>query len=200
MANNALDYEPRYQWESSSGTFYCSQCYNCGPTGSTQQSDAYRGRKGARKFLIERTRTGAGVAPCRPTDVNEQVRMLEWHRIPASAVQIDTIRQLNLLLGDGYRRPVGIGVLMSRMTAATRGHSFLGWHRITILGRKRKFSWKKRRWINGYLYTDPNFSPPGGARPDPKKGRRWISQAALRYAYIMNTPRWAIVPDHYMPA
>lgn len=196
----ALDFDPRFQWELTSGTFYCSQSVNCGPTGSTQQADAYGHRRGTRKFNIERTRTNAGVPACRPTSADEQTSMLDMRGTAAELVYIDTIRQLNLLLDTDFRRPIGIGVLMSRMTAKTRGHSFEGWHRITLLGRKQKWSWRARRRVWGYIYTDPNFSPPGGYRADPDKGHRWISQAALRYAFIENSPRWAIVPRRKMAA
>lgn len=190
--NTDMDNPPRFQWESSSGTFECSQAVNCGPTGSTQQADYKRNDR----FPIERTRTNAGVAPCRPTNAWEQAAMLTKRGWPATVREIDSLSQLDALVGYHGKRPVGIGVLMGRMSAKTRGHAFLGWHRITILKRHRKFIWSKMQWVGGYYYTDPNFSPPGGYRPDPKRGHRWISRAALRYAFIRNSPRYAIVPDY----
>jgi hypothetical protein len=184
---NVLTHKPRYQWEASSGTFDCSQSVNCGPTGSTQQADYYRDAT----FPIEATRTRAGVARCRPTNAWEQVAMLEARGVKAEVVEIASLKQLDALVRYG-RRPVGIGVLMSRMTAATRGHSFLGWHRITILRRAPRI--RNGRRVGGYVYTDPNFNP--AYRPDPMKGHRWISRAELRHAFIDNSPRYAIVPTH----
>lgn len=190
-----LNWTPRFQWEGSSGTFACSQSVNCGPTGSTQQCDYKRQPPGG-KFGIEDTRTRAGVARCRPTNAWEQVAMLEARGIPAKVVEIDSMDQLDALLGDDDRRPVGIGVQMSRMTAATRGHDFLGWHRITILAKRKRLRNGKRR--RGYIYTDPNFN--SQYRPDPRKGHRWISRHELRYAFIENSPRYAIVPLKRGPA
>lgn len=184
---------PRFQFEPSSGTPDYSQKNNCGPTGSTQQADFYRDRSRDNRFGIERTRTLAGVARGTPTSAWDQAEMLEVRGVSADVRQIDSLEQLDGFVGYG-QRPVGIGVLMSRVTARTRGHSFLGWHRITILRRKRRFVWRRMRWIRGYIYTDPNFSALNGYRPDPKKGHRWISRAALRYAFINNSPRYAIVP------
>lgn len=186
---DVLKHRPRFQWEDSSGSPECSQMFNCGPTGTTQQADYYRNET----YPIERTRTRPGVAPCRPTNAWEQVEMLEARQVPAEVVVIDSLAEFDALVGTG-RRPVGIGVLCSRMTARTRGHPFLGWHRITILRRKARFSWRRRRWMHGYIYTDPNFNP--AYRPDPKKGHRWISRSELKYVFIANSPRYAIVPTH----
>lgn len=183
------DAPPRWQWEESSGTHTCSASVNCGPTGSSQQVDYFRDRK----VPIERQRTRAGIGRCRSTNAWEQADILRSHGIDTEVVQIDSLAQLDALLGPNPpRRPIGIGVLMSRMSAATRGHPFLGWHRITILRRAvRTINGRKRR---GYIYTDPNFSPPGGHRPDPKKGKRFIRRGELRYAFIEASPRYAIVP------
>lgn len=190
LFRTTLDNPPRFQWEISSGTFDCSQSVNCGPTGSTQQADFYRDRE----FPIERTRIRADVSRCRPTNAWEQVEMLRKRDVPADVAEIDSLAELDALLGKGKRRPVGIGVLMSRMTAETRGHPFLGWHRITILCKARRR--RNGRYVYGYIYTDPNFSPPGGYRPDPRKGHRFIRRGELRYAFIDNSPRYAIVPHN----
>ena len=181
---------PRFQWEKSSGNPSCSQSVNCGPTGSVQQVDFYRDRK----YPIERSRIRAGIGRCRPTNAWEQAEILRSRGVPAEVVAIQSLDQLDKLLGARpFRRPVGIGVQMVRMSAATRGHAFLGWHRITILAKAtRKINGRRRR---GYIYTDPNFSPPGGHRPDPKKGHRFIRRGELRYAYIENAPCYAIVPE-----
>jgi len=181
---------PRFQWEASSGSFQCSQAVNCGPTGSVQQADFYKDRT----FPIERSRTRVGIQRCRPTTYLEQAAILRDRGVPCDPTVLTSLKQLDAALGPRpFRRPIGIGVLMSRMSAATRGHSFLGWHRITILARAKRRR-KDGRIVRGYIYTDPNFSPPGGHRPDPKRGRRFIRRSELRYAFIENQPAIAIVP------
>lgn len=184
-----MRFKPRFQWEPSSGTPERSAANNCGPTGSSQQADYYR--EPDTPFAIERQRDRAGIPHGVPTNAWQQAEILEVHNIPAEVVEIDSLAELDALVGTG-RRPVGIGVLCSRMTAKTRGHSFLGWHRITILKRSRRFVWRRMRWVYGYRYTDPNFNPQ--YRPDPKKGHRFISRRELKHVFIENSPRYAIVP------
>ena len=112
--------------------------------------------------------------------------------MPCDPVVIKTLKQLDVALGNKpFRKPVGIGVLMSRLSAKTRGHSFLGWHRITILKRAKRR--RRGKIIRGYIYTDPNF---GSHRPDPQKGHRFIRRGELRRAFIENQPAIAIVPHH----
>jgi len=189
----ATDSQPRFQFEQSSGTLANSQIFNCGPTGSAQQADYYNNSPKGAGYSIEGGRLKAGIGQGRPTNAWEQAEILRRRGVPCDVVVIDTLPQLDELLGYG-RRPIGIGVEMSRVTATTRGHSFTGWHRITLLTRSHRIRGGKR--VPGYTYTDPNFSPAGGHRPDPKKGHRFISRAELRHAYIENTPRFAIVPAH----
>jgi hypothetical protein len=190
MVDRATDYPPRFQFEPSSGSLYSSQVWNCGPTGAAQQIDYYLGRLGTTK--IEALRGATGTPSGQPTSAWDQAEMLMVKGIPAAVVTIDSMEQLDKLLGYGYR-PIGIGVQMSRFRASTRGHDFLGWHRITLLRRRaRKINGIVRR---GYLYTDPNFRPPGsGFREDPLKGHRWVNRRELEYAFLGNSPRYAIVP------
>lgn len=186
--DKTTDYPPRFQFEPSSGTLYRSQVWNCGPTGAAQQIDYYLSRKGGGTG-IEALRGTAGVAASTPTSAWDQMRMLQAKGIPAAVVEIQSMDQLEKLVGYG-ERPVGIGILMSRLRASTRGHDFLGWHRVTIL--RRKF---RRVGGRGFLYTDPNFRPPGsGFREDPQKGHRWISRNELERAFVQNSPAYAIVP------
>ena len=190
MVDRATDYPPRFQFEPSSGSLYSSQVWNCGPTGAAQQIDYYLGRLGTTK--IEALRWATGTPSGQPTSAWDQAEKLMVKGIPAAVVTIDSMEQLDKLLGYGYR-PIGIGVQMSRFRASTRGHDFLGWHRITLLRRRaRKINGIVRR---GYLYTDPNFRPPGsGFREDPLKGHRWVNRRELEYAFLGNSPRYAIVP------
>lgn len=189
LTDKALAYPPRFQFEPSSGSLYRSQVYNCGPTGAAQQIDYYKGRPGTTG--IEQLRDRIGMAHGTPTNAWQQAEMLTAMGVPAAVVEISSMDQLDKLLGYGDR-PIGIGILMSRLRASTRGHSFTGWHRITLLTRRtRTINGVKRR---GYLYTDPNFSPPGGVRPDPQKGHRWINRRELKRAFLDNDPSYAIVP------
>ena len=187
MVDSTLAYRPRFQFETSSGTAYRSQVYNCGPTGAAQQIDYYKSRSGATR--IEYLRDVIGMVHGTPTTAWQQAEMLTKMGVPAAVLSITSMAQLDGLLGH---RPVGIGVEMSRVRASTRGHTFQGWHRITLLNRETRTI--NGRKVRGYHYTDPNFSPPGGLRPDPQKGHRWISRHELTYAFIDNDPSYAIVP------
>ena len=183
---------PRFQFEQSSGTPANSQIFNCGPTGAAQQADFYMDAPDSSQFSIEGGRLKAGIPQGRPTNAWEQAEILRIRGVPCDVVTLADLHALDELVGWDGRRPVGIGVEMGRVTAKTRGHTFTGWHRITILKRARRTKNGKR--VGGYVYTDPNFYPAGGFRPDPKKGHRWISRAELRHAFINNDPRYAIVP------
>lgn len=190
-------YRPRFQWEPSSGTVDYSQSNNCGPTGATQQADYYASRDSdPRHFAIEETRRLIS-PPGGPTSAWDQAQMFTKRTgVGASVVQITELSQLDALLTD--HRPMGIGILMSRLTAKTRGHAFLGWHRVTLLAKRKRWvmtPWGPRR-RRGYLYTDPNFHPKGtGYREDPKHGHRWIRRRELHYAFVENFPAYAIVPQ-----
>lgn len=192
MADNARTYQPRFQFEPSSGTLNLSQTNNCGPTGAAQQIDYYLNRRNG-ETAIEPLRAAIGKERGTPTSAWDQMAMLNAKGIPASVISFTSMRQLNRLLGWDGDRPIGIGIMMSRLKPSTRGHSFLGWHRITLIKRARRLRDGKRRL--GYLYTDPNFSPPGGHRPDPKKGHRFITQWELRYAWLENPAALGIVPN-----
>ena len=191
MADSCMSYPPRFQWESSSGTFSRSQSNNCGPTGAAQQIDYYLGRDGTTG--IERLRDSIGMAHGVPTSAFQQADMLKARGIAAEVMVIDSMDQLDKLVGTEGDRPVGIGILMSRLRPSTRGHTFEGWHRITLLKRgRRKIQGVYRR---GYIYTDPNFRPPGSLyRTDPMKGHRWINRRELEYAFLGVDPSFAIVP------
>lgn len=190
--DKAMDYPPRFQFEPSSGSLMRSQVYNCGMAGAAQQVDYYKGRKGTTH--IERQRTITNTPHGVPTTAWDQAEVLTAHGIPAAVVEIESMDQLDKLLGYGHR-PIGIGILMSRVRASTRGHTYTGWHRITLLTRRARTIDRMRR--RGYLYTDPNFRPLGyGYREDPQKGRRWISRHELEYAFLGQKPSYAIVPLH----
>lgn len=189
-------YRPRFQWEPSSGSHDYSQSNNCGPTGATQQADYYNDGF----HSIEQTRM-LSAQRGRPTTAGEQAAMFYRRTgIGAAVVSLRGLDQLDGLLNR--RRPIGLGVICSRMRAKTRGHPFLGSHRITLLKKERRRVRNRngqRVYRRGYLYTDPNFHPPGtGYREDPKKGHRWISRRELHYVLFgPGAPSYAlaIVPE-----
>lgn len=189
MVDSCMQYRPRYQFEPSSGTLENSAIYNCGPTGAAQQADYYLGRLSG-TTQIEPLRAIAGVARGIPTNAWEQAAMLTNLGIPTHVREITSIEQLARIVGRSGHRPTGIGLDTTLLRAQTRGHSYLGWHRITLLRYAvRTINGIRRR---GFYYTDPNFS---SSRPDPHKGHRWINARELKRAFIDNDPSWAIVPD-----
>jgi hypothetical protein len=181
MYLTAIQSPPRFQWESSSGTAWASQSNNCGPTCVTKIAQFYLDRW----FGIEATRKLVA-ACCIPTSAPMQRDMLIKRGVPATVISIDSIAQLRQLVSGGTR-PIIVGVLMSRVPSSVRGHPFLGWHAIAILGTAYV-------GMPGFWVDDPNFSVPGGIRPDPQQGRRFYSEATLKHAFIDNSPRWSVVP------
>lgn len=187
LLQSALDAPARYQWEESSGTFWASQSNNCGPTCVTKIAHFYRDIR----FGIEDTRrlvTGC----CVPTTASQQAAMLTARGVPATAVWIDSLAQLDELLGTAGTRPIILGIEMWRVPAAVRDHPFLGWHAVCVMARARLSDGREGYWVN-----DPNFSPPGGNRPDPDGGRKFYSRSVMQYAYIDNWIRWSVVPNRH---
>ena len=190
MYTSALISPARYQWESSSGTFVASQSNNCGPASMTKIADFYRDSK----FGIEATRRLA--APCcRGTSPGEQSAMLRARGVQNGIYSISSLTQIRNLVGTAGRRPIGIGVYCARVPSAYRGHSFLGWHSIVVM------AWGYKNGVRGFWIMDPNFSPPGGSRPDPYGGKRFYPDWVMQYAFIDYSPRYAIVPvaPKYVP-
>lgn len=174
----------RFQWELNSKP---SQAQNCGPSCITQIAQFYNDRW----YGIETTRRL--VTPCCiPTNSWEQRDMLIRRGVPCAVRQIDTLAELHGLVDSG-RRPVLLGLEMSRVPASVRGHPFMGWHALTFLTRAIV------QGQNGFWVTDPNFSPPGGIRPDPQHGTRFYSDGVMQWAFFSNNPRYGVVPNALKP-
>jgi len=177
---NALQAPKRYQWEANSEP---SKSENCGPSAITFIAGFYRDTY----YYIEATRrlvTGC----CTPTNAWQQRDMLIKRGVPASVRSISSTAELHGLVDSG-RRPVLIGVLMGRVPERYRDHPFMGWHAFTVMS---------GAWLNGergFWVSDPNFSPSGGIRPDPDRGQKFYPDWVMQYAYINNSPRWAVVPN-----
>lgn len=174
----------RFQWELNSKP---SQAENCGPTCITQMAGFYKDRW----FSIEATRTLVA-AQQTPTHAWQQRDMAIARGVPATVRVIESLAELHGLVDSG-RRPTLIGVQMSRVPSGVRGHPFEGWHALLVLGRAVVNN------ANGFWITDPNFSPPGGIRPDPAHGSRFYSDGIIQWAYIANSPRYAVVPNSLKP-
>ena len=184
---NVLDSEALYQWDPSSGTYWASQSNNCGPTCVTKIAQFYRDQE----FGIENTRRII-MGCCVPTTGSQQAAMLSARGVPATAVWIDSLAQLDELLGEDGTRPVVIGVQMLRVPAWIRDHPFLGWHAIVVMDKARLKDGSVGYWIN-----DPNFHPPGsGFREDPDRGKKFYPRNVMQYAFIDNWIRWAVVPNN----
>lgn len=160
----AREVKPRSQFESSSGSLWYSQVYNCGVVAATLIGQFY---KNLTWLAIETTRTLAGVARGRPTTYDEQRRMVVARGVGASVRLIDSVATLRALVGRG-ERPVSIGVLMSRVPASIRGHSFLGWHSWLIVDAP----------AGGFWYYESNLPVDSTAK------MRWCPDATMKYAYI----------------
>ncbi|MBA2237547.1 MAG: hypothetical protein H0W24_02430 [Lysobacter sp.] len=138
-------------------------------------------------FYIETTRRLV-TACCTPTTAWQQRDMLIKRGVPASVREISSVAEMHGLVDSG-RRPIIIGVLMSKVPSMYRDHPFLGWHALCVL-KGDYYNGTRGFWIN-----DPNFSPAGGIRPDPDRGRKWYPDWVIQNAYINNSPRYSVVPN-----
>lgn len=191
MYARAIDAPKRYQWATDS---QFSQPYNCGPTCITGIAGFYTDRY----FGIEATRKViAGMGPYNVNGVYyygapqgtatnswQQADMLRKRGVPCSVFQIDSLAQLHNLVDNG-RRPLLVGIQMSRVPDSVRDHPFTGWHAVVVL----------TGVPGGFLVTDPNFSVAGSYRPDPDRGRKYYSDGTMQYAFIANSPRWSVIPS-----
>lgn len=186
---SAIESPPRYQWESNSGSAWESQSNNCGPASVTKIAAFYTNNN---LLGIENTRRLV-TACCVPTNVLQQTQMLTKRGVPALSGWMNSLQQLDETVGWDGTRPIVVGIEMSRVPAGVRDHPFLGWHAVVVLCRaKRVFNGVE---VEGYLVNDPNFSPAGGYRPDPDKGKKFYSRSVMQYAYIQGYPRWAVIPN-----
>lgn len=158
---------------------------NCGPTSVTNIAHYYRDKP----FGIYSTRLLAVANPYRATSIGEQKAMLETRGVPAiiSQPSVAAIR------GFAARRnhPVLIGMLMSQVPAAVRGHPFTGWHAVEILETASVAN------AQGVLVRDPNFSTITG-RTDPTNGKRFYPNWVIQSAFV-NVGGWALIPEKPKP-
>lgn len=189
MANLALDATPRFQWETNSGTTDASQKFNCGATCMAFILGYYK------NYLpgIEALRRSV-TSCCAPIDITDQRDMLTLHGVPAQIYRVATLANLKSLISTG-RRPVGLRVYMAYVPYTYRGHTFTEWHEITAIANTSVGG------TSGIVMNDPNFSPPGGYRPDPQKGHRFYPDWVVQQAFINHQPAYAVLPiePKYIP-
>lgn len=183
--SDVVQADPRYQWDNTSGSFAASQSNNCGPTSVTKIAGFYNDTN---NYGIENTRRLA-TGCCVPTTCTEQALMLSRRGVPAIAMWIDNLSELDYIVGWDGKHPIVIGVEMSRVPTYVKDHPFDGWHAMVVMKRVIQ------NGIQGYLINDPNFSPPGGYRPDPDRGKKFYPKWVMDYAYAQNSIRWGVVPN-----
>lgn len=178
----ALAAPPRFQWEASSGTFNASQSNNCGPTCMAFIAGFYRDRS----YGIEAVRRLI-VPCCAPVDITDQRDMLFRVGVPAEVYNISSLSALKAILSSG-RRPIGMRLYMARVPYVYRGHPFTGWHEVVAIANGT------RDGVSGVWIMDPNFSPPGGTRPDPMHGHRFYPDWLVKSAFIDHPPAYGVIP------
>lgn len=166
---------PRRQWEANSSP---NQPYNCGPTSVSFVADFYRDAT----FGIEATRDLGAVHNGDGTSGAEQAVMLAKRGVPCANRAV-TLAELKKTIGGGLR-PVVIGMLMSRVPAAIRGHSFTGVH--AVVARQNAVVSGQ----TGVLIMDPNFGY--GHSVDSTNGARFYPDSIVAGAMAGYT---AVVPN-----
>lgn len=184
MVTYATQSTKRFQWEDNSRS---SQSWNCGPTCVTFIASYYRGTF----YGIEKTRLLIA-PPQTATSCVQQRDMLIARGVPSAFKQIDTLAEMHQLVDSG-RRPIIVGILMSRVPSNYRDHPFLGWHAVTVM------SGATNNGVRGFWVNDPNFSPAGGIRPDPDRGQKWYPDWVMQAAFMNNSPRWSVIPNSPKP-
>lgn len=190
---NALQAPKRQQWETSS---QYSQSWNCGVTCASFIAGFYKDSLPAIEYN-RRLISGMGPynvngqtyygCPARtPTNAWQQRDMLIKRGVPATARSVDSVAQLHGLVDSG-RRPTLVGIEMSRIPPAIRGHSFTGWHAVVAV------SGAYQNGVRGFWINDPNF--PAGS----PSTRRFYSDALMVSAWQNNSPRWCVVPNSAKP-
>jgi len=165
----------RRQWEPSSVP---NQPYNCGPTSVAFIADFYRDAT----FGIEETRDLGAVHNGDGTSGPEQSIMLARRGVP-NTVQAQSVAAVKQWIASG-RRPVLLGLRMSVVPAAVRGHSFTGIH--AVAARENAMVAGQ----SGVFIMDPNFGY--GQTVDVQNGARFYPDSVLAAAMTGLT---AVVPN-----
>jgi hypothetical protein len=179
-----LDMPARYQWDVDSklplpepGT----APGNCGVTCVTATAQYYQD---VRYGIYSTRRLVVSDDSQLFTSVGDQAWMLSKRGVPNHILR-PTIRELTNILAN-ERRPVTVGMDMSRVPLAIAGHPFRGSHGILLRANGVK------NGVPGKWAMDPNFNRT--FRRDPTEGRRFYPDSILQVAYF-DSGKWAIVPE-----
>lgn len=199
----ALDAPARYQFESSSGSLYSSQVFNCGPTVVTRiaqyMRDQWYGIESNRPLIKGMGPYNVngiivyGAPASMPTNAWQQRDMLRARGVACEVYGIPSVTALHALVDNG-RRPVLLGMNYALIVNEVAGHGFNDWHAVAVL---------TGAWVNGvrgFIVNDPNFSPPGGPRPDSHKGKRFYPDSVMARGLSDPDINWAVVPIDPKPA
>lgn len=186
VATSPTQTRARYQWEADSTDSPRpdpgNAPFNCGPASVAKIIEFYRDTN----VNVNAVRRSSGVGDLRPTNVSQQKVMLEKYGVSCDIASL-TLAQVKSAISSG-RRPILVGMLMSRVPASMRDHPFLGAHAVVLLANQT------RNGVSGILVMDPNFSPRTG-RLDPDKGVKFYTDAVVSYAMASTaTQRWCVVP------
>lgn len=154
--------------------------YNCGPTSVAKIVEFYRDVN----IHINALRSYAA-SNLTPTNVSQQKIMMEKAGVPCDIVKF-TISSLKQIISSG-RRPVLIGLDMSRVPLSVAGHPFRGAHAVVALANT------VRNGVSGILIMDPNFNTTH--RIDPTNGQRFYSDSIVSYALQgASVQGWGVAP------
>ena len=183
MAVYVWDQGSDFQWDSDSRFPLPdpgSAPSNCGPTCVNFIAQYYRNVL----LSIYQTRTLVVSNPYRGTSANEQQLMLIRRGVPANVIQ-PTVAEMHKLVSSG-RRPIIVGLDMSKVPLEMAGHPFRGMHAVVL----------RHNRAGGFDVLDPNFSRK--IRPDPTNGHRFYSDSVIARAFVArqgSTARgWGIAP------
>ena len=179
-----LDVRTRYQWDTDSklplpepGT----APGNCGVTCVTVTAQYYKdqwfGIYSTRRLVVSNDSQLF-------TSVGDQSWMLEKRGVP-NHISRPIIGEITSILAK-ERRPITVGLDMSRVPLSIAGHPFRGSHGILLRANGTK------NGVPGKWAMDPNFNRT--FRQDPTDGRRFYPDSLLKLAYY-DSGKWAIVPD-----
>lgn len=157
---------------------------NCGPTSVCNIAHAYTGKHTG----IYNTRRLGTTSLALSTSIGEQQTMLEKRGVPCIVTQL-TMSAIKSY-GSTGRRPIVLGLDMSRVPQSIAGHPFRGMHAVVMLQNAKQSN------ASGVLIRDPNFNRT--FRRDPTDGRRFYPDWVIRAAFT-DVHGWALVPKAPMP-
>jgi hypothetical protein len=181
----ALDAPMRYQWDADSrfplpdpGTAPGNCGVTCVAMMDHYYNDAFHGIYATRRLAVWDDRKLS-------TSISEQKTMAEKRGVPVIMAQ-PSVAAIRGLLETG-RRPILLGLDMSKVPTAVSGHPFRGNHAILFVA---------NRDASGIVGRDPNFNRT--YRIDPTRGRRYYPNWIIQQAFC-DARMWALIPEQIKP-